>query len=175
MGVIKKALNDRPNQRIAAKRLLQSPKSEEHVPLALEKVIAARNAEADRAYEAGLKAASRVQRWAVSGQSPQQRHYERLDEGGIIFGSSADEMMRKGFNPANRVWVAVLGWGQLETGGSAISIELRKWSVDGSGFIANGDRYVGLVEDLAVDLEILPRPDGPLFDPNDLRFTSSLF
>ena len=156
MGVVRRSLYKKPNQRVVATRLLEVACPHAGLPEAFQGLFDSWNGAADAKFEESLATRGRLDRWASSNRSPKSRHYfllEQPDHLMVTFGVAAKFVADRGLNRHDHGWVArVAPAGSSEDGATHIGVSLVKWIVDDGGRIWNGGRYVQLLDGLVAGL-----------------------
>lgn len=158
MGMVGRSRRNGANQRVAATRILAVACEPSGIHDAVQELFATWNSAADAAYEESQTAKGKFARWVSSGRLPSSRHFSvlrRLNNLMVTYGVTATRVAEKGFNPADRGWLALIepSGERDEDGRALIAVKLARWVVNDDGFIWNGDRYVQMMDGFVAGLD----------------------
>lgn len=157
MGLIQQKMRAGANQRVAAARVIQIAGAPEDFPAALQALINRWNTEADAAFEAAQAKRGKVGRWMLSSDPPARRHFDMkvMGDNSIVlaYGVTVQRVLDGKYSKASFAtthgWVAAIMRPEpAGDGRSSITVSLRNWAVNDSGFIWNGSRYIQFLDGL---------------------------
>jgi hypothetical protein len=176
VGLIQQKMRAGANQRVAAARVIQIAGAPEDFPAALQALINQWNTEADAAFETAQAKRGKVGRWIASSDPAVRRHFDMkvMADNSIALGYGVtvqrvlDGKYSKASFATTHGWVAAIMKPEpAGDGRSSITVSLRKWAVNDSGFIWNGSRYIQLLDGLiAMDGHYVSNPP----DEQDFQF-----
>jgi hypothetical protein len=158
MGIVQQSMHKKANQRVAAARTLAVRCPRDAQTAAIRALFDKWNLAADETFEerlAGTK--SKIMRKALSGRSPNTRHYFLLQQPGsfvVTFGFDAKLIAENRLRGLGEGWIAqIVPAGDGDDGEANVAVSLLKWQIDGAGHIWNGTRYIQLLDGLVAGLD----------------------
>jgi hypothetical protein len=157
VGMVQRSIAKKANQRVAEGRILEVECGPAAVHEAVRGLLETWNNASDAAFEARLETKGRFGRWVSSNSSPRSRHYFSVERPGhlmVTFGVTATRVVERGFNPADRGWIArIEPAGSSPDGRALIKATLARWVTNDAGLIWNGDSYVQMLDGLVANLD----------------------
>lgn len=176
MGLIQQKMRAGANQRVAAARVIQIAGGPQGFPGALQALINRWNTEADAAFETAQANRGKVGRWMFSSEPPIRRHFDMkvMADNSIVlaYGVTVQRVLDGKYSKASFAtthgWVAaIMSPEPAGDGRTSITVSLRNWAVNDSGFIWNGSRYIQFLDSLvAMDGHYVSNPP----DEQDFQF-----
>lgn len=176
MGLIQQKMRAGANQRVAAARVIEIAGAPEDFPAAVQALINRWNTDADAAFETAQTRRGKVGRWMASSDPAVRRHFDMkvMADNSIVlaYGVTVQRVLDGKYSKASFAtthgWVAAITRPEpAGDGRSSITVSLRNWAVNDSGFIWNGSRYIQLLDGLvAMDGHYVSNPP----DEQDFQF-----